>query len=217
MESFVEEYDISMAKKFIKAIKNHKFECFYKLIMTYTLSRNELLNLQWDDIDFENNTITVYAISLDKESGKYKYQRKREKHEELGRTFPLLPCIRKLLIKEREKTTHSSNYVCIRPNGLIINANTLSRNVRMIAKRNKLPETLISGIKKSCHSFFLKNSPNYEFFRCWTRFDIEMRKENLYSDFDICTQKRFLNIINNFIDTGNMDLRTKTIDSEMWG
>lgn len=215
MECFVEEYDLSLAKKFIKAIKNHKFECFYKLIMTYSLSRNELLNLQWEDIDFDDNTITIYSVSLDKNSGKYKYQMNRNKKVELGRTFPLLPCLKKLLLKEKDKAKIESKYICIRPNGLIINANTLSRNVRMIAKRNKMPETLISGIKKSCHSFFLKNAPNYEYFRCWTRFDIENRKENLYTDIDILKQKRFLNTINNFIDTGNLDLRTKCNDAEM--
>lgn len=213
MESFVESYNTKNAKKFIKAIKGHKFECFYKMIMAYSLSRSELLNLKWNDVDFENDTITIYPITKDKTTGKYKYQMENNKIEELGRIFPLLPCVKKLLLKEREKSKNN-NFICERPNGLTINANTLSRNVRMIADANDLPQTLICGIKNSCHEFYKNKAPSFNVYLCWTRFDITKRKENLLSNIDLTSYKKFVNNIDYFIDTGNLDLRSKS-EAEM--
>ena len=54
------------AKQFLKVIKGHKYECFFKLIMTYQISRIELVCLEWKDIDFENNTITIYSIEQER-------------------------------------------------------------------------------------------------------------------------------------------------------
>ena len=214
-ECFVESYNLKQAKKFIKAIKGHKFEYCYKLIMTYTLSRNELLNLEWSDIDFENKTITFYPVKYNQDSGLYKYQFEKIKKLELGRTFPLLPHIEKLLLKQREKELNQNDdFVCVRKNGLKLNANTLSRNVRMIADKEKMPQTKIHGIKYCCHDLFLKNSPNINFFRCWTRFDLIERKENLLDNIDLFSAKRFLKIIDNFLETGNLDLRSRS-DAEM--
>ncbi len=210
-ECFVESYNLKQAKKFIKAIKGHKFEYCYKLIMAYTLSRNELLNLEWNDIDFENKTITFYPVKYNQDSGLYKYQFEKIKVVELGRTFPLLPHIEKLLLKQKEKNLNKNNdFVCLRNNGLPLNANTLSRNVRMVAEEHHLPLTKIYGIKRCCHELFMKNSPNINFFRCWTRFDLIDRRENLLDDIDIFSAKRFLKTIDNFMETGNIDLRSRS-------
>lgn len=220
MESFVDEYDLTLAKKFLKGMKNKKYECYYKMIMAYSLTRHELLNLEWKDIDFENNTITFYPVFYPKDytnNAPYNYQWQRLKDVELGRTFPLLPCLRKMLIKIKNERIYDVPMVCIRKDGSLMNANTLSRNVRYIARDCGLPQTLISGIKKSCHAFYLKHSPSYEFFRCWTRFDVEFRKENLYPNLDLTKNKKFIELVDNFIDTGNFDLRNKKKEAEMWG
>ncbi len=36
-------FDLKQTKTFLKAIKGHKYECYFKLMMTYKLSRIELV------------------------------------------------------------------------------------------------------------------------------------------------------------------------------
>ena len=83
-------FDLDQSKKFLKTIKGNKFECYFKLIMAYQISRMELVNIEWKDIDFENSTITIYTISQKRNNRAY-YSWKFKKKENLGRTFPLLP------------------------------------------------------------------------------------------------------------------------------
>ena len=69
------------AKQFLKVIKGHKYECFFKLMMTYQISRIELVCLEWKDIDFENNTITIFSIEqerINKVYYKWKLNEKRK-------------------------------------------------------------------------------------------------------------------------------------------
>lgn len=57
-------FSMREVKTFLKASKGHKYEVYFKLILAYELSRPELLFLEWKDIDFENDTITICPISL---------------------------------------------------------------------------------------------------------------------------------------------------------
>ena len=50
-------FSFKQAQAFLKACKGSRYECFLKMIMTYGLSRMELVCLEWNDVDFENNTI----------------------------------------------------------------------------------------------------------------------------------------------------------------
>ena len=63
-------FDLKQTKAFLKAIKGHKYECFFKLIMTYEISRLELVNIKWEDIDFAKlpNSFVIKTIH---DSGSY--------------------------------------------------------------------------------------------------------------------------------------------------
>jgi len=210
MKEMVESYDLAQTKIFLKSIKRHKFECFYKMIFAYRLSRFELLNIEWNDIDFDKDTITIFPVS-------YIMQDKRKsftdvkKVPELSRIYPLLPHIKDLLINEKQnqlsnlfknKHYHSENmgYVCLKDNGERLNANTLSRNLKYIARDNDLPEILISGIKESAKDFFVKHISQNDYLWCWFRVDVNKRRENAYDSFSLLKNKRFTNALDNLID-----------------
>ncbi len=206
-------YDLKQIKRFLKGCKGHKFECFYKIIFAYKLSRLEVLNLKWEDIDFDNNKITFYPVKYIKDGTSHKYNWGLEKIEGFARTYPLLPTIKQLLLKEQEKQLKNSiqfsnynienaDYVCLKPNGDRLNANTLSRNIKYIARDNKLPEILLSGIKNSAKEFFIEKSPNYDFYLCWTRFDIFERNEDVYQDYNL-SKKSFTNALDNLLNRQN--------------
>lgn len=220
----IKMFSLKESKKFLIACKGHKYELHIKLIMTYRLSRYELLFLEWDDIDFENDSITIYPVKYRILNNSYKNWEVK-KIKSLGRTLPLLSNIKELLLLEKEKQNNNFlnnlnynkkylNYICVRKDGEQMNQNVLSRNIRYIARDNGLPQILQSALKQSLDNFICVNAKNYDEFRCWTRFDIEFRRENIYSDINLLKSKKLIRVLNDLIA---YDKQSKKSDIEMWG
>ena len=87
---------------------------FYKMVFAYRLSRYEMLNLQWEDINFDNDTITIYPVKYVIDHKRAKNYWQKYKNTEFGRTYPLLPDIKNLLIKQMEKQMENSKNVNIK-------------------------------------------------------------------------------------------------------
>ena len=210
-------YNIKEQSKFINGMKGHKYEIFFKLMIAYQISRAELLNLRWTDIDFENNTITIYPIN--KEFGKWdkNYPWHYERYDELKREYPLLQGIKSTLIDEnawqRNNSTSpnyyhgDSDYVCLRANGKRLNGGTLSRNIQYILRDNDLPKLLYDEVRESFNKTLRELAPNSDLYLAWTRLDIQrrgsVRGENIYSDLDL-NSKGFIVALNKFIETGKI-------------
>lgn len=204
-------FSFKQAQAFLKACKGSRYECFLKMIMTYGLSRMELVCLEWKDVDFENNTITIYPISQERTNQIY-YKWDMEKKKHLGRTFPLLPNIKKLLLEIKEKQDinkiayedydfTNENYICVKRDGTRLNINTLSRNLRYIARDNNLPQILLSGLSISLDKFICEKAKDYDYYRAWTRFDCKYRKSiNNYENFNFNKNKKFLKELNDLLD-----------------
>ena len=216
-------FDLKQTKTFLKAIKGHKYECYFKLMMTYKLSRIELVCLEWNDIDFENNTITIYQISQKRNNQIY-YKWENKKILETARIFPLLPNIKTLLLELREKQFNNSilkdnynfdnaNYVALKDDGTRLNYNTLSRNLRYVGRDNNLPQILLSGLTCSLDDYICQKSHDYDYYRAWTRFDCKIKKYNdLYKNFNLFKNKRFLNSLNDLLEIAS---QSKKSDMEM--
>ena len=218
-------FDLKQTKAFLKAIKGNKYECYFKLIMAYEISRMELVNIKWEDIDFENNTIKIYPIKQGRNS-KFYYGWDCERKTNLVREFPLLPSIKKLLLELKEKQLKNSilrddynfnnqEYVALKDNGTRLNYNTLSRNLRYVGRDNNLPQILLSGLSCSLDDFICHKSHDYEYYRAWTRFDVKFNKlQNVYANIDLKRNKRFLINLNDLLDIANQSRKS---DMEMWG
>ncbi len=197
---------------FFRSIKNHKFECFYKMCFTYRLSRFEMLDVEWENIDFINNTITIYPVSYIVGEKQNRGFWEKVKKTDSARTYPLLPHIKDLLLKEYAKQSknkmnfgfnnHYLNFVCIRKNGKRLNANTLSRNLQYIARDNNLPRIRISGLRKTGDKLFYSEELNNDFFLCWSRYDINIKFKNIYKEYNLFKNKRHIEKLNRFIKTG---------------
>lgn len=216
-------FDLKQTKAFLKAIKGNKYECYFKLIMAYEISRMELVNIKWEDIDFENNTIKIYPIKQGRNS-KFYYGWDCERKTNLVREFPLLPNIKKLLLELKEKQLKNSilrddynfnnqEYVALKDNGTRLNYNTLSRNLRYVGRDNNLPQILLSGLTCSLDDYICQKSHDYDYYRAWTRFDCKIKKYNdLYKNFNLFKNKRFLNSLNDLLEIAS---QSKKSDMEM--
>lgn len=217
LERMNKTFTLKESKIFIKALKDNQYECFLKLIMTYQLSRFELLNLEWKDIDFDNNKISLYLINYGDYAKKYDWNTVK-KNESYKRTFPLIPNIKKLLLKEQQKQALNENYeyqnyVCLKNDGTRLNINTLSRNLRNIARENILPEVLLSGLKLSLNDYVLKHVRSNDYYMAWVRFDYKANPpKRIYEDYNLCRNSKFINSINELLEC---DTQSKMSDSEM--
>lgn len=221
--NFYDTFTNEEIKEFLKAIKGHKYECFFNLIMAYQISRIELVCLEWKDIDFENNTITIYSIKQERTSKIY-YKWKLNKKENLCRTYPLLPYIKKLLLDLKWENEHDSltneiydfsnqNYVCLKKDGTRLNYNTLSRNLRYVARDNNLPTIYLDSLRISLDDFIRDNCNSYEYYRAWTRFDLHKKNAiNLFEKVRLDRNKKFINKLNNLISSTE---QRRNLDFEM--
>ncbi len=224
LERMNKTFDLSETIQFLRAIKDNKYQCYFKLIMTYQLSRMELLNLEWNDIDFENDTITIYRVSTQKLSKNY-YNWNISKNEKFARTYPLIPNLKDLLLnefdKQQENFTHENYlkdyqmYVCLKDNGTRLNINTLSRNLRSVSRDNDLPDLLLSGLKKSLNSYIEKHSKNFDFYGAWTRADFNLNiPKNIYKNYNLNKNRKFVKVIDDLLDK-NIAHSKRTSDMEM--
>lgn len=219
-----EMFNENQTKQFLKLIKNNKYECYFKLTMAYQLSRFELLNIEWQDINFNNNTITIYPISYER-NGKFYYSWNMKKLEEYKRTFPLLPNIKMLLIKLKNQQDNrkfktenynylNENFICLKPNGTRLNINTLSRNLRYVASDNGLPEILLSGLKNSLDNVICRIANDNDYYRAWTRADYKSNKpRNVYGNY-ILKNKKFVKELNCLLEQDEQ-YKTRKSDMEM--
>ena len=216
-------FNFNEVKTFLKLIKQHKYECFFKLIMTYELSRVELVSLEWKDIDFDNDLINIYPISS-KRNNKFYYNWSIEKLKDFKRTFPLLPNVKKLLLEERYKqlmncntnekyNVLNQNFVCLKQDGTRLNFNTLSRNLRAIGRDYDLPQIFLSGLKKSLDEFICRYAGDYDFYRAWTRFDCAFKSpRHIYDNFNLFKNKFFLNAINSLLESSEQTKKSKDME-----
>lgn len=198
----LDTYDI---KQFFKNAKDTKFELELKLAFTYALSRMEILNICWSDIDFDKKTITISPVSFTPNEHSCKNYWDAEKIESMARTYPLLPHIEELLLKrkkELEKIKPTIDFISLDKKGKRMNANTLSRNLKYILEESELPEMLFCEFSKSSNEFILQNARSYDYHRCWIRYDILHKKENIYKDYNLTKNNYFLKAFNKLIKQG---------------
>lgn len=218
-----QSFNLDEVKTFLKAIKGNMYEVYFKLILAYQFSRLELMSLEWQDIDFENDTITICPVSY-VVLNKFYYSWHIEKLTELKREFPLLPNIKKLLLELKEQqemnfedngNDENINFVCLKKNGTRMNVNTLSRNIRYLCRDNNLPPILISGLKLSLEGFICNQARDYDYYRAWTRFDHKFNKpKNIYNGYNLFRNKRFVTALNNLLEGSQLDRKSKS-DMEM--
>ena len=171
------------AKQFLKVTKGHKYECFFKLMMTYQISRIELVCLEWKDIDFENKTITIYSIE----------------QERINKVY--YKCENDSLTNENYDFSNQ-NYICLKEDGTRLNYNTLSRNLRYIGRDNNLPQIYLDGLRICLDNFIRNNCNSYEYYRAWTRFDLHKKNAiNIFENVRLDRNKKFINKLDNLISS----------------
>ena len=92
--------------KFLTAIKGHKFEDMFYVVMFSGLRQGEALGLTWDCIDFDRSTITIYRQLQRERKPGGEYQFVSLKNDK-SRTFKLAPDVLQVLKRIKTKQNES--------------------------------------------------------------------------------------------------------------
>lgn len=189
-------YTAEQIEKLLDTIMEDRLYLLVKITAFYGLRRSEVLGLQWDSIDFDNNTlkITHTVVKLNEVVRKDK-----TKNVSSYRIFPLVDDIKQLLLTEREvqlrnrkefkKMYLDSPYIFVWDDGRPFNPEYVSQHFRKLLIWNDLPHIRFHDLRHSCASILLSRGFTLKDVQEWLgHADITMTA-NVYGHLDIERKK----------------------------
>ena len=172
------------------------FYLLVKITATYGLRRSEVLGLQWDSINFEENTLqighTVVKVNTT-------VRKDKTKNASSFRSFPLIPEIKKLLLelrtqqeqncKEFKKEYIKSSYVFVWDNGKPYATEYVSQHFKRILEKNNLPKIRFHDLRHSCASILLSRGYTLKDVQEWLGHSDITLTANIYGHLDIERKK----------------------------
>lgn len=155
----------------IEVIKTQDLELPLTLGILYGLRREEILELTWNAIDFNNKSITIRkTVGRGKYDGVTQFLIKDiPKNKSSYRTLPMFDFIADLLKKYKEKykqnekifgNTYIKDYkefICLMDNGELIKPDYVDRTFSKILKTNGFRHIRLHDLRHSCATLFLRN------------------------------------------------------------
>ena len=133
--------DAEQIKVFVKAIRGNEFE-IPALLALHSLRKSEILALEWDKIDFKNNTIKVEGSVVQDENNALVFK-ETNKTKNSRRTIPIMiPRLKELLEAVPKAKRKGRLYTAPR--------NYLWREINKVCAANNLPPVGVHGLR---HSF----------------------------------------------------------------
>lgn len=198
-------YSAEQVEKLLSSITNDSvFYLLVKITATYGLRRSEVLGLQWNSINFERDTLQIAhtVVKVNKTVCKDK-----TKNSSSFRSFPLIPEIKELLIKEKArqkinrkefgKEYMESPYIFVWDNGKPYSTDYVSRHFGILLKNCNLPHIRFHDLRHSCASILLSRGFTLKDVQEWLgHADIGVTA-NIYGHLDIERKKSIANTMAN--------------------
>jgi integrase len=159
------------ARKFLKACADDKYGLVFELALISGMRPEEYLALQWSDLDFQQNTVTIQRVVVWERWTKAVYFAE-PKTNKSRRTIPLpsylmykLQEYRKHQLEHKlrmgEKFKNEHNLVFASETGTIISIRNLQgRHFKPILMKAKLPDIRLYDLRHSCATLLLVAGEN---------------------------------------------------------
>lgn len=156
--------------KFIEAAESSIVGFELKLLLLLGVRRSELLGITWNDIDFQENKISINKAVHKAKGGKL-YITNKLKTNSSNRMLPLDEDVKELLLKQKElllscknrlgkefcKDKRFKDFICLDYKGDLINPERLTRAVKSVCKKHKLPDIHLHSLRHSFASVMVTN------------------------------------------------------------
>lgn len=169
----------------------------------YGLRRSEAVELRWDAIDFQQNTITIqHTVIACRLNGKYEViARDTTKTKSSRRTLPLAAPIRKYLLDLRVRQTENrrlcgncyckdyEGYICINEMGYLLNPNRVSAMFELTLQQNHLRHIRFHDLRHSSASLLLANHVPLKQIQEWLGHSDFSTTANIYAHLDAASKQ----------------------------
>ncbi len=194
-------YTLDETEHLIAVIQHDPVEFPVLMAAFYGLRREEVSGLQWPNIDFHLNTITiahtVVQVSID---GKTTIVAKdRAKNKSSYRTLPLVPQFRALLLymkahqEECQKMCgncyHKTDYIYVNDLGIPYQPNYITQRFASVLKKFGLRKIRYHDLRHTCASLLLKNGVPMKDIQAWLGHSDYNTTANIYAHLDTTSKE----------------------------
>lgn len=167
-------FNVEQLNTLLEAVQNEPLYPVIKTAIVYGLRRSELLGLQWDSVDFENNTLTVKhtVVKVTQTVAKDKTKSKSS-----HRSFPLLPEMRELFLSLQARQLENqrlfgkayvkTNYIFCWPDGRPFSPDYVSQRFKAILEKYGFPHIRFHELRHSCASLLINQGFNLKDVQEW--------------------------------------------------
>lgn len=121
------------AQKVINAFKGHYLYELVVVAFYYGLRRSEVLGLRWSAVDFENNTLSINHTVVKSLTIEAKDSTKTEGS---NATYDLLPNVKEVLLRLRERKPPTSDYIFSHDDGTVLRPDSVTKAFSRVLKNN---------------------------------------------------------------------------------
>jgi integrase len=144
----------------------HLFSTAIKLMFSLGLRPNECLGLEWNDLDIENKTLSIWG-TLVKEKGKPLYKKTGTKTKSGIRTLPISDDIFNALLNWKRHQEHKNIHTefIFSKNGKPMYAQTIAEKLKKISRELSIPEIPLKNLRHS--------------FATYTRYELDIQTHDI--------------------------------------
>jgi integrase len=204
VEKFVPNYySVEQLSKLLSIAKGHALETAIYLTVHYGLRRGEILGLRWQDVNFEECTLSIKNTRVKVKSK----VTKKPKTQASIRTFPLLDNISKHLKKVKKEQDYyksilgsfykDNDYICKYSDGTLYSTDKVSKGFTALILKNNMPKIRFHDLRHSTASYLLKLGLHMKEIQEWLGHSDFYLTANTYSHIDTEMKKNAANKINN--------------------
>lgn len=184
--------------RLFEATKDDSMAIVIQLAAYYGLRRSEVLGIRWSAIDFDHGTIFInHKVTESMEDGKYQlFTEDKLKTKSSFRTLPLIPVVRELLLKQKEKQseyqalfknsycTDYLDYVCVDEMGKLFRPNYVTDHFKYLLQKHGLRHIRFHDLRHSCASLLLSQGIPMKQIQDWLGHSTFATTADIYSHLD---------------------------------
>ena len=196
-------YDSAEVQKLFEAAKGSKLEIPIFLGAFYGLRRSEAIGLEWDAIDFQNDTITIRhtVVSCYFDGKQVQKAQDITKTKSSMRTLPLVPFVKTRLLALKEEQAENrrlcgncyckdyEGYICINEMGYLLNPNRVSAMFELTLQQNHLRHIRFHDLRHSSASLLLANHVPLKQIQEWLGHSDFSTTANIYAHLDVASKQ----------------------------
>ncbi len=210
-------YNSEELNALFQATSGTVIEIVVLLTAYYGLRRSEVLGLKWDNIDFRNQSISIFhkVVRTFNENGKLAFSAEDEmKTTSSRRTFPLNDDLIERLQEQKnnqlenmrvagkEYSVDYQDYVCVDALGCLLKPDFISHKFRKILESHNLRKIRFHDLRHSCATLLLHLGFDMKAIQEWLGHATMQTTANLYTHVDFSKKSEMLQTVSSQLILG---------------